>query len=48
MNNDDLEMRCRKAILSIADNVRDINYKLSHYIENYREDYYKPKDWTDY
>jgi len=36
-----LEDRCKKAILRMADDVRDINHKLSHFLENYRDDYYK-------
>jgi len=40
MSRDDLEIRCKKAILSIADNVKDINHKLTHFLENYRDDYY--------
>lgn len=39
-----LEKRRYKAILRIADDVRDINHKLSHFLENYREDYYKAMD----
>jgi len=38
---ENLETKCRKAVLSIADNVKDINQKLTHFLENYREDYYK-------
>ena len=41
MSDADLESRCKKAILSIADDVKDINHKLSHFLENYRDDYYK-------
>ncbi len=50
MSKDDLEKKCKKtsceniryqkAILRIADDVRDINHKLTHLLENYREDYY--------
>ncbi len=40
IDKDSLEVRCQKAILRIADDVRDINHKLSHFLENYREDYY--------
>ncbi len=48
MSKDNLEMKCRKAVLSIADNVRDINYKLTHFLENYRQDYYKALDEKNY
>jgi len=48
MSSDSLEIRCRKAIFSIADDVKDINYKLTHFLENYREDYYKAVDAKDY
>lgn len=41
MSQDDLETRCKKTLLKIADDVREINYKLTHFLENYREDYYK-------
>lgn len=40
MEEDDLELRCKKAILSIASDVRDIKHKFSYFLENYREDYY--------
>ena len=40
MSKDDLEQRCQKAVIRMAEHVRDINYKLSHFLENYREDYY--------
>jgi len=33
--------KCQKALLRIADDVRDINHKLTYFLENYREDYYK-------
>lgn len=36
-----LETRCKKAILRMADDVRDINQKLTHVLENYRDDFYK-------
>lgn len=41
MSKDDLEMRCKKAIIRIADDVKDINHKFTHFLENYREDYYQ-------
>jgi hypothetical protein len=34
------KVRVRKAILEIAHEVKDINQKLTHFLENYREDYY--------
>lgn len=40
MSRDDLETRCKKAVLSIANDVKDINHKLTHFLENYRDDYY--------
>ena len=48
MPDDNLEMKCRKAVLKIADDVKDINYKLTHFLENYREDYYKARGGTNY
>ena len=47
MAEDNLELRCKKAVLTIADNVRDINYKLTHFLENYREEreYYISLDY---
>ena len=45
MSNDNLEMKCRKAILSIADNVKDINHKFTHFLECYRDDYYKAMEY---
>ena len=44
MSSDNLEIRSKKAILRMADDVRDMNHKLSHFLENYREDYYKAID----
>lgn len=42
-----LEQRCRKAVIKIAEHVKDIKYsvkdighKLTHFLESYREDYY--------
>lgn len=43
-----LDDKCKKAVLKIHDHVRDINYKLSHFIENYREDYYDALDGINY
>lgn len=45
---DDLEIRCRKAILRMADDVRDINLKLNHFLENYRDDFFKLFDDKKY
>ncbi len=41
MTSPNLEIRCKKAILKMADDVRDINHKLTHFLENYRDDFYK-------
>ena len=41
MSKECLEDRCRHAILGIAKDVKDINSKMTHFLENYREDYYK-------
>jgi hypothetical protein len=38
--NDNLELRCKKAIIKIADNVSDINHKLTHLLESYKDDLY--------
>jgi len=46
MPKDDLEVRCRKAVIAIADDVKDINYKLTHLLESWRNDYYR--DWHAY
>ena len=40
MSKDDLDKRVKISILRIAAEVRDINHKLTHFLENYREDYY--------
>lgn len=48
MTEDNLEMKCRKALLKIADDVKDINHKMTHFLENYREVYYKAVDGTNY
>jgi|GEM_PF-2379861 len=40
MSIDDLETRCKKSLLKIADDVRDINQKLTYFLETYRDDYY--------
>ena len=44
MNPDDLDLKCRKAILAIEEHVKDIDDKLTHFIENYRVDYYKARN----
>ena len=36
---DDLEQKCKQAVLRIADHVQDINHKLTYFLQNYREDY---------
>ena len=50
-----LEQRCRKAVIRIAEHVKDIKYsvkdishKLTHFLQNYREDYYAAMQGTDY
>jgi len=52
---DDLEERYKKAVLNIAShvsdikhNVKDMNHKLSHFLRNYREDYYEALDGIKY
>ena len=48
MSEESLEDRCKKAVVKIAEHVRDINFKLSHFLENYREDYYDSLDGINY
>jgi len=43
-----LEDKCKKAVIKIYDHVRDINYKLSYFLENYRADYYDALDGIAY
>ncbi len=43
-----LDDKCKKAVIKIHDHVCDINYKLSHFIENYRQDYYDALDGINY
>jgi hypothetical protein len=43
-----LEDRCKKAILRMADDVSDINHKLTHFLEKYRDDFYKPQEAINY
>lgn len=40
MAKDNLETRCKKAVLRIADTVQDINMKLCHLIKSYRNSFY--------
>lgn len=48
MSKDDLDKRVKISILRMAVEVRDINHKLTHFLENYREDYYKTMSKKDY
>lgn len=48
MSDESLENRCKKAVIKIAEHVRDINYKLTHFLENYRDDYYDALDGISY
>ena len=55
MNEETLEDKCKKAVLKIADHVKelvdhakDINAKASHFLENYRKDYYDALDGINY
>ena len=50
-----LEERCKNAVVKIAEHVRDIrykvkdiNHKLTHFLENYRKDYYDALDGIAY
>ncbi len=43
-----LDDRCKFAILRISDEVKDINQKLTHFLENYRQDYYKILNGSSY
>ena len=43
-----LEGKCKLAILRMADDVKDINHKFTHFLENYRSDHYKIMDSTRY
>lgn len=40
MSKNNLDLQFQKAIVDIAVNVKDINYKLTHLLENYREDHF--------
>ena len=40
MVKDNLETRCKKAVLRIADTVQDISMKLCHLIESYKDRFY--------
>ena len=48
MSRDNLEVRCQKAVLDIAARVRDIDHKLTHFLENYRDDYFRTKNDSGY
>jgi len=48
MSDDSLEDKCRNAVLKIADHVRSIDFKLSHFLDNYRDDYYDALDGISY
>lgn len=41
MAEESLEKRCGEAILAMAGDVKEINQKISHFLESYREDYYR-------
>ena len=43
-----LANKYKQAVLDIASNVQEINQKLSYFLENYREDYYKALDGIDF
>ncbi len=48
MTTPNLEDRCKKAILRMADDVKDINHKLTHFLDKYRDDFYKTQDAANY
>lgn len=48
MAKDNLETRCKKAVLRIADAVQDINMKLCHLIKSYRNSFYTNFGKYDY
>ena len=55
MTEENLEEKCKKAVLKIADHVKDlvtrakdIDAKVSHFLENYRKDYYDALDGISY
>jgi len=55
MAEETLEEKCKEAVLKIADHVKelvnhakDINAKASHFLENYRKDYYDALDGINY
>ena len=48
MTDDNLELKCKKAVLKIANDVKDTNHKLTHFLQNYREDYHKTKGVENY
>lgn len=43
-----LEDRCRRAVLKIAEHVKDIDQKLNHFLENYKADLYAVHDEACY
>lgn len=43
-----LEYRCKKALLRMADDVSDINHKLTHFLDKYRDDFYKSQEVSSY
>lgn len=40
MAKDDLETKCKKAVLKIADTMQDISMKLCHIIEYHKKNFY--------
>ena len=48
MDDEFLEDKCKNAVLKIVDHVRSIDFKLSHFLENYRDDYYDALDGISY
>jgi hypothetical protein len=52
---ENLEQKCRKAVIKIADHVKDIRYnvkdlshKLTYFLKSYREDYYATMEKAGY
>ncbi len=41
MAKESLEKRCSDAILAMAGDVKEINQKMTHFLESYRDDYYR-------
>jgi hypothetical protein len=48
MSSGSLEERAHKAVLRIAEHVEDIDQKLTHFLENYRQDYYSALNGVNY